>query len=148
MVDRLRLTRSRLLSWAGPSAASARHTCRRAWGRPQAATHELTGRGVRHGRGAATEAVRAGGAPCVEVLLGSCAMRGERPGRRAWPCRARSVPAPLPHDQPSSRSVKCREWGARAELEPWCGRGVRAGRSSACARADVSGVVECCASSE
>ena len=29
---------------------------------------------------------------------------------------------PLPHDQPSSRSVKCREWGARAELEPWCRR--------------------------
>lgn len=142
-------------------------------GQPQAATHELTGRDGRYGRRAATAAVRAGGAPCVETLLGSCATRGERLGRRAPPCRARPVPAPplgcaaASRMQPSRRSGAAfgrhsppprsalpavgdvqglgSESGARAVVSP---KGRGAGRTSACARAGVSGVVECCASSE
>lgn len=127
----------------------------------------------RHGRAAATAAMRAGGAPCVEVLLGSCATRGERRGGRAQPCRARSVPAPplgcvaAPRMQTSRRPGAASgrhsppprsallavgdvqgmgsESGARAVVSP---KGCGAGRSSACARAGVSGVVDCCDSSE
>lgn len=148
-----------------PGAPVARPGCSR--GR-----RRTNSRGERHGGGAATAAVRAGGARCVEVLREGCATCGERPGRRARPCRVWSVPppspgcaaaprmqpssrpravagCPLPPRQTSSRSGTCRESGARAEHESECRReGARPVCQSACARGDVSGEGVCCDSPE
>lgn len=108
----------------------------RARGRPQAATHELTGwitrpRGGDGGcEGPAVHpalkcssgaARRVGPGPSPLLHPGAlqprgCSRRGDRVPRRGA--------TPLPHSQTSTRSVTCREWGAGAELEPWCRRGV------------------------
>lgn len=139
-----------------PGAPVARPGCSR--GR-----RRTNSRGERHGGGAATAAVRAGGARCVEVLREGCATRGERPGRRARPCRVWSVPPPspgcaaasrmqpasrpgavkwvppLPHGQTSSPSVTCRESGPERSTSRGVAARRAAGLPSACARADVSG---------
>lgn len=119
---------------------SARRTCRRAWGQPQGATHELTGLITRPRGGdggcegpavhpalkcSSGAARRVGPGPSPLLHPGAlqprgCSRRGDRVPRRGA--------TPLPHSQTSTRSVTCREWGAGAELEPWCRRGVR-GRS-------------------
>ena len=89
---------------------------------------------------------RAGSGPSPLLHWGALQPRGcSRRGDRV----PRLDATPLPRDQPCSRSVTCRERGARAELELRCRRGgCGAGRSSACARAGVSGAVDCCDSSE
>ena len=117
VVDRFRLTRSRLLPCAGPSAASARRTCRRAWGSRR--RRHTSSRGGMDGTAAGGDGGRAGSGPSPLLHWGAlqprgCSRRGDRVPRLGA--------TPLPHDQPCSRSVTCREWGARAELEPWCRR--------------------------
>ena len=93
-------------------------------------------RGGRHGRGVTTAAVRACGAPCVEVLLGSCATCGAwsvtppspgciaasrmQPSRRPGAAPGRHSPPPQ-SDQHAVGDMQ--GMGARAELEPWCRRG-------------------------
>lgn len=79
------------------------------WSRGRRRTNS---RGERHGGGAATAAVRAGGARCVEVLREGCATRGERPGRRARPCRVWSVPPPSPGCAAASRMQPASRPGA------------------------------------
>ena len=116
VVDRFRLPRSRLLPWAGTAVRRRRRLCGPA---VHPALKCSSGAARRGGNVVAAGRGRAGPGPSPLLHWGAlqprgCSRRGDRVPRLGA--------TPLPHDQPCSRSVTCREWGARAELEPWCRR--------------------------